>query len=70
MGQSQRAIEEYDKAIRLNPEHAGAYFNRGIAYRELGRKTEAVADFEKLITLTDDAQQVEMARQQIEELKE
>ena len=32
LGQFQRAIEDHDEAIRLNPELALVYFNRGVAY--------------------------------------
>ncbi|MFC2021207.1 fused MFS/spermidine synthase [Chloroflexota bacterium] len=70
LGQIEKAIEDYDKVINLNPEFANAYFNRGIAYRQLGKKAEAMADFEKFITFTDNPEWIEMARQQIEEMKE
>ena len=35
LGQFQRAIEDYDEAIRPNPEYADAYNNRGVAYVNL-----------------------------------
>ncbi len=66
--QFKRAIENYSEAIRLNPQYAEAYINRGFAYDMQGKKAEALADFEECITLTDDPQLIEMARQQIEEL--
>jgi tetratricopeptide (TPR) repeat protein len=31
----ERAIEDYDEAIRLDPQYAQAYYNRGIAYEVL-----------------------------------
>ncbi len=31
-GEFDTAIEDYNKAIKLNPEYAGAYNNRGLAY--------------------------------------
>jgi Flp pilus assembly protein TadD len=31
----------------LNPKYAEAYYNRGIAYRELGKNAEAQTDFDK-----------------------
>ena len=66
--QFERAIEDYNQAIHLDPQDAVAYNNRGNAYKLQGKKAEAMADFEKLITLTDNPRWVEIARQQIEEL--
>jgi tetratricopeptide (TPR) repeat protein len=37
----ERAIESYDKAIRLNPKYTKARLNKGIALVELGRVAEA-----------------------------
>jgi len=37
---------------------------------EAGEKAEAIADFEKFITLSDNPQWIDMARQAIEELTE
>lgn len=70
LGEYERAIEDYDEAIRLDPQDADVYYNRGLAYRMLGRKDEAISDFDNFISLTDSPQWIEMARQQIEELKE
>ncbi len=36
-GHLAEAIEDYDEAIRLDPQFASAYVNRGIAYRRLGQ---------------------------------
>ena len=46
-GRYDEAIEHCNKAIRLNPEYALAYGNRGLAYKEQDKKAEAIADFEK-----------------------
>jgi tetratricopeptide (TPR) repeat protein len=43
--QYQRAIENYDEAIRLDPKLAGAYHNRSVAYRLLGEPERAQQDF-------------------------
>ena len=51
LGQTERAIEDYDKAIELNPEDATAYCNRGAAYAKLGQTERAIEDFDKAIEL-------------------
>ena len=50
-GEFDRAIEDFDKAIKLNPEYALAYNNRGVAYSDLDRDEEAIADYNKAIEL-------------------
>lgn len=40
-GKSERAIENYDKAIMLHPKYIRAHINKGIALVELGRVEEA-----------------------------
>ncbi|MBR4903102.1 MAG: tetratricopeptide repeat protein [Selenomonadaceae bacterium] len=41
------AIRLYDEAIRLNPNNADAYHNRGVAFRALGYVANANEDFAK-----------------------
>ena len=41
------AIRDFTEAIRLKPDFAAAYYNRGAAYRSQGRTAEAQADFNK-----------------------
>ena len=36
-GDYDRAIKEYDEAIRLDPKDARAYYNRGSCLRQQGR---------------------------------
>ena len=47
LGQYEQATQDYDEALRLNPEDADAYINRGIAYGDLGKSIEAERDFAK-----------------------
>lgn len=42
-----KAIEDYSRAIDLEPENAVAWYNRGIAYKHLGKKARAKADMAK-----------------------
>ena len=61
-------ISIHQRAIRLDPQYASAYYNRGLTYRMEGKKAEAIADLEEFITLTIDPDLIEVARQYIEEL--
>ena len=47
LGDWQRAIAEYEKAIRLYPGYARAHLNRGIALVEIGDTANAVAEFSR-----------------------
>jgi len=49
--QYEEAIEDYSKAIELNPNDAEAYNNRGTAYDELQHQEEAIGDYSKAIEL-------------------
>ena len=54
-GQFDRAIEDFSKAIVLNPSFALAYSNRGSAFINMGRLDRAVEDFDMAITLEPSA---------------
>jgi len=41
------AINDFDKAIGLNPNLADAYGNRGRIYKEIGNYEESVRDLKK-----------------------
>ena len=44
-------MANYDKAIELNPNDAGAYYNRGVAYYKQGKYQQALADYDKALEL-------------------
>ena len=50
-GQYDRAIEDYNKAIALDPNYADAYYNRGVAYAKKGQYDRAIEDYNKAIAL-------------------
>ena len=50
-GSWEEAVASYDEAIRLDPEDAEAYFNRGVAYDNPGEYTAAIRDYSKVISL-------------------
>ena len=48
-GQYEKAIEDYTKAVDLNPDYANTYNSRGISYRNSGEYEKAAEDFNKVI---------------------
>ena len=43
-GQNDRALADYNEAIRLNPDDSQNYYSRSYLYRELGNETQAETD--------------------------
>ena len=52
LGQPQQAIEDYGEAIRLEPQYAKAYYNRGNAYAVQGKHQQAIEDYDEAISLS------------------
>jgi lipoprotein NlpI len=50
-GDNDRAIADYNQAIRLDPKYAIAYNGRGNAYRAKGDNDRAIADYDQAIRL-------------------
>ena len=44
-------MEDYDRAIKLRPDYAEAYNNRGVALKEMGNLHEAIESFNHAIAL-------------------
>src|ERR1700739_1500897 len=53
-GDYDRAIEEYDQAIRLRPDYANAFAHRGSAYSYKGDYDRAIEDQDEAIRLKPD----------------
>ena len=45
------ALDDYNKAIELNPNHANAYVNRGVLYKDLQKYDLALSDYSKAIDI-------------------
>ena len=51
LAEYEKAVEDYDRAIEINPDNANAFNNRGIAKGMLGKYAAASEDFEKAIKI-------------------
>lgn len=51
LGDTTRAIEEFDRAILLDPDYANIYLDRGSAYYKEMKTGEAIVDFSRAIDL-------------------
>ena len=58
-----KAIVDYDAAIRLNPSYLKAYHIRGNAYFLQGAYEKAIADFDKVVQLDPTYKAVTFYRQ-------
>lgn len=50
-GRFEAAIDDYTRAIELNPGHCRAYYNRAFSRDRLGRCEEAVADYTRALEI-------------------
>ena len=50
-GNYNQAILDYNKAIKLNPRYANAYYNRAIAYKKLGQSKKAAGDYNNYLKI-------------------
>ncbi len=50
-GRFEEAIQDYDEAIRLDPQRIEAYNNRGRAYLNLDQAQKAIEDFDQVLRL-------------------
>ena len=51
LGGYREAFEDFEKALRLDSQHAPTFNNRGLAYARLGRLSRAIDDFGQAIRL-------------------
>jgi tetratricopeptide (TPR) repeat protein len=51
LGNYAQALQDFGKAIEINPGHERAYFNRGLVYNKLADYTRAVPDFTRAIEI-------------------
>ncbi len=54
-GRDADAIEQFQKALKLQPDHASAHLNMGLSLKRLGRLPEAIAEYRKAIAITPES---------------
>ena len=69
LSQFERAIQDCNEAIRLDPEHAMAYANRVIAYTMLSMDAEAEQDAERAVELGFDRVILETQIERVKKLR-
>jgi len=62
-------MDDFNKALELDPNLAQAYYNRGRAYQALGDREKAIADFQKVLEISQDADLRQRAQQHLDELR-
>ena len=62
IGEFDKAIEYFNKAIRLDPEFTIAYYNRGYAYNKKGDYDRAIGDYNKAVVLKPDHALIYLSR--------
>ena len=70
-GDLDSAILDYERAIRFQPDHANAYFNRGDLLEKKGDPAQAIADLERYLDLGEGERvgDTETIQKRIENLK-
>lgn len=53
-GDIDRAMEDYDRALRLSPDYYVALNNRGVALMSKGELDRAISDFDRAVQLRTD----------------
>jgi cytochrome c-type biogenesis protein CcmH/NrfG len=68
-GKAAEGLTEFEKALKIDPGHKKALFNKGIALMQTGKPAEAVAVWEGLLKRFPDDPQLRGLREQIEQVK-
>lgn len=70
-GQYENAIDTFTLAARVKSDHANAYYNLAVAYRENNQIDQAIAAMSQVLALVDrDSNDFEVAKTALEELQE
>lgn len=62
------ALADYNRALELAPDYAEAYYNRGVLLYTMAQRLEALDDFQRYLELSADGDQVQSAREYIDNI--
>jgi tetratricopeptide (TPR) repeat protein len=68
-GLAEDGILYFTKAIALDAGYVDGYYQRALAYLKVGRTAECRADFEKVVALSPDGPQAELARKALAQVR-
>ena len=68
LGNCDYAIEDYSKAIQINPNYANAYYFRGNCYHSVDQDGEAIEDYQKAVKIAPDSYSGRLAIQRLKNL--
>ncbi len=68
IGNFQKAVDNMDKAIELEPDNDMYYVTRALAYKSLGNKQYALRDIEKALELNNLVESTHRIKEEIENL--
>lgn len=70
LGEISTAIDDFNRAIEFQPDNAEAFYNRGLARLNLGLADLALEDFQIVLSISDDPELLQSARDSIEEIND
>ena len=69
----EKAVEAFQKAIELNPDHINHHLQLAITYEKMGEKDKAIAEYKKVLELpvkdADDPEHKQYAKERLEDLE-
>jgi tetratricopeptide (TPR) repeat protein len=68
-GLAEDGVAHFTKAIALDPRYVDGYYQRALAHLKLGRAAESRADFEKVVALSPEGPQADLARKALEQIR-
>lgn len=63
IGDLNRALEDYNRAIALDPFYTGIYYERGLVLAKMHKFEKAISDYDKAITLDESGAKSDVARE-------
>jgi tetratricopeptide (TPR) repeat protein len=67
-GRLEEAVQEYEKAVEIDPDFFNSHFMLGEIYRELEEPEKALAAYQRFLRLSPTGPQADQARAAITEL--